>query len=296
MDFIHIFSDMDRGHGTSYQKYIRLKKILSEMGEITVAYSGGVDSTFLLKVATDVLKDRSLGVLAVSPAFPSREYKRAIEVAASFQANIRVIDTHELEDSNYIKNPVNRCYFCKSEMFDSIERIFESGAFRNLADGSNLDDMSDHRPGMKALRERGVRSPLLEAGLTKKEIRELSRELKLPTWNKDELACLSSRFPYGEKIDRTKLQMVDRAEAYLEDLGFRNIRARHTGRSVRIEVDPEQVSRLTGPEVKKKVETYLKSLGYDNISIDPDGYSRGKLNEQIVRDNNPDGENLRRVP
>ena len=277
-------------------KYTKLKEIISDMGEITVAYSGGVDSTFLLKVARDVLQERCLGVLAVSPTFPSREYKRAIDAAASFGANVRVIETHEMEDDNFVENPVNRCYFCKSELFDSIAKIAESERFKNFVDGSNQDDLGDHRPGMKALRERNVRSPLQEAGLTKKDIRELSRDLGLPTWNKDELACLSSRFPYGEKIDRRKLHMVDLAEARLSDLGFRNIRARHSGASVRIEVDPEQVSMLLEPKMKRRIETYLRSIGYKEVHFDPEGYRRGKLNDGIQARKSPDAGSLRVAP
>jgi pyridinium-3,5-biscarboxylic acid mononucleotide sulfurtransferase len=275
------------------EKYKKLMEIISEMGEITVAYSGGVDSTLLLRVASDVLKEKCLGVLAISPTFPSREYDRAIEVAESFGASLRVIQTHELEDENFVENPVNRCYFCKSELFDSIAKIAESERFSNFVDGSNQDDLGDHRPGMKALKERNVRSPLQEAELTKNEIRELSRKLGLPTWNKDELACLSSRFPYGEKIDKEKLHMVDLAEARLSDLGFRNIRARHSSLSVTIEVDPDQVSALMEPDMKEQVESYLKSIGYQDIIINPDGYRRGRLNDGITPQSGPDAGSLR---
>ncbi len=262
-------------------KLTHLKALLEEMGEVTVAYSGGVDSTFLLKVATDVLKDKALGVLAVSPTFPSREYERAIEVAESFGASIRIIDTNELEDDNFVNNPVNRCYFCKSELFDSIAKMAEDQRFRNFVDGSNQDDLGDHRPGMKALKERDVRSPLQEAGLTKKEIRDLSKVFGLPTWDKDALACLSSRFPYGESISREKLRMVDEAENFLSDLGFRNIRARHQGKTVNIEVDPEQTPQLLESHTKGIVEEYMTSIGYEIIQIDPEGYRRGKLNDVL---------------
>ena len=262
-------------------KLTHLKALLEEMGEVTVAYSGGVDSTFLLKVATDVLKDKALGVLAVSPTFPSREYERAIEVAESFGASIRIIDTNELEDDNFVNNPVNRCYFCKRELFDSIAKMAEDQRFRNFVDGSNQDDLGDHRPGMKALKERDVRSPLQEAGLTKKEIRDLSKVFGLPTWDKDALACLSSRFPYGESISREKLRMVDEAENFLSDLGFRNIRARHQGKTVNIEVDPEQTPQLLESHTRGIVEEYMTSIGYEIIQIDPEGYRRGKLNDDI---------------
>lgn len=275
------------------KKLARLKSLLKEMGEVTVAYSGGVDSTFLLKVATDVLKDKALGVLAVSPTFPSREYERAIEVAESFGAVLRIIDTHELEDDNFINNPVNRCYFCKSELFDSIAKMAEDERFQNFVDGSNQDDLGDHRPGMKALKERNVRSPLQEAGLTKQEIRDLSREFGLPTWDKDALACLSSRFPYGESISREKLRMVDQAENFLADLGFRNIRARHKGETVNIEVDPLQIPKLLDSQTRREVEAHLASIGYKEIHIDPEGYRRGKLNDALSSEEIPDAENLR---
>jgi uncharacterized protein len=198
-------------------------------------------------------------------------------------ALIQVIYTHELEDDNFVKNPVNRCYFCKSELFDSIAKISEEERFNNFVDGSNMDDLGDHRPGMKALKERGVRSPLQEAGLTKDEIRELSREMGLPTWDKDALACLSSRFPYGERISREKLKMVDQAENYLTDLGFKYIRARHKENAVNIEVDPVQVPQLLETQTRQKVENYLRSIGYDEVTIDPEGYRRGKMNDKILK-------------
>jgi uncharacterized protein len=274
-------------------KINRLRDIIREMGEITVAYSGGVDSTFLLKVATDVLGENCVGVLAVSPTLASRERSMAIRVAESMGARLHVIETHELEDENFAMNPENRCYFCKSELFDSISLLSEDESYRNPVDGSNLDDMGDHRPGMKALKERNVRSPLREAGLTKKDIRALSKQLGLPTWNKDEMACLSSRFPYGERISRDKLRMVDLAEAHLSDMGFRNIRARHAGSSVMIEVDPQQVNRLMDAGLRNEVEEYLRSIGYTEIRIDPEGYRRGKMNDVLNKDDLPDPESLR---
>jgi len=261
------------------EKYENLKTILKEMGQVIVAYSGGVDSSFLLKVAYDVLREKAMGVLAVSASFPSREYKRALDLAKRIGVHVEVIHTHEIEDPRYVENPVNRCYFCKKELFGEIEDLAKKGEFKNLVDGSNFDDMGDHRPGMKALKEKKVRSPLLEAELTKIEIRNLSRELGLPTWEKDELACLSSRFPYGEKITEKKLQMVDRAENFLSDLGFHNIRARHTGNTLKIEVSPEDINRFFDPALREKVIRGGKKIGYTYVTVDLEGYRRGSMNE-----------------
>ncbi|NMB73001.1 MAG: ATP-dependent sacrificial sulfur transferase LarE [Bacteroidales bacterium] len=264
---------------TARQKYEALQHILKEMGTVAVAYSGGVDSTFLLKVAYDVLKDNAVGILAVSPSFPSRVYQRAVETAGLIGARLEIIHTNEMDNPDYTSNPVNRCYFCKSELFERIAEIAASGRYHNMVDGSNVDDLSDYRPGLKAVREKGVRSPLQEAGLTKSEIRELSRSLGLPTWDKDALACLSSRFPFGEKIELWKLKMVDQAETYLSSLGFHNIRARHTGKSVKIEVDPSEVDRLLSPEIRIPLVQYFREIGYTTISVDLEGYRSGKLSK-----------------
>ncbi|MGB9745962.1 MAG: ATP-dependent sacrificial sulfur transferase LarE [Bacteroidales bacterium] len=271
---------------TARQKYEALQHILKEMGTVAVAYSGGVDSTFLLKVAYDVLKDNAVGILAVSPSFPSREYQRAVETAGLIGARLEIIHTNEMDNPDYTSNPVNRCYFCKSELFERIAEIAASGRYSNMVDGSNVDDLSDYRPGLKAVREKGVRSPLQEAGLTKSEIRELSRSLGLPTWDKDALACLSSRFPFGEKIELWKLKMVDQAETYLSSLGFHNIRARHTGKSVKIEVDPSEVDRLLSPEIRIPLVQYFREIGYTNISVDLEGYRSGKLSKPHKNEKN----------
>ena len=266
----------------THNKLLKLQRILRDMGEVTVAYSGGVDSSFLLKVSTDTLKSKSLGVLAVSPTFPSREYERAISAAKSMGALVQVIYTHELEDDNFVKNPVNRCYFCKSELFDSIAKIAEEERFSNFVDGSNMDDLGDHRPGMKALKERNVRSPLQEAGLTKEDIRAIAHEeYHLSIADKPSMACLASRFPYGEAITSEKLQRVDGAEKLLRELGFRQVRVRSHGRLARVEVDADRVHELAEPGLRERVNQGMKEQGFLYVTLDLQGYRTGSLNEAL---------------
>ncbi|UCG28192.1 MAG: ATP-dependent sacrificial sulfur transferase LarE [Bacteroidales bacterium] len=266
---------------TKDEKLLKLKSILKDMGHVVVAFSGGVDSTFLLKVAHDVLNDNVFAVLATSPTYPSREYSKAMEIVRQIGAKLRVIRTRELEDITFNNNPVNRCYYCKSELFQKISELAKKDGFGNMVDGSNYDDRSDYRPGMKALKEKKVRSPLMEAGLTKKEIREFSKGMNLPTWEKDELACLSSRFPYGEKITAEKLNMVDMVENLLSDLGFRNIRARHSKNTIRIEVDPGQIYKFFDRDLRNRILRSVKQIGYTYVTIDLEGYRRGSMNEVL---------------
>jgi len=266
----------------SQDKLAALRSILKEMGNVVVAYSGGVDSAFLLKVAADTLGPENVkAVLAVSPTYPSREYERAVNTASLIGVKIDIIHTKEVDDPKFRNNPIDRCYFCKHELFTKIAEMIDSGKFRNMVDGSNMDDLNDHRPGKKALQEKNVRSPLREAGLTKNDIRTYSRELGLSTWNKDALACLSSRFPYGETIDLKKLQMVDAAENFLSDSGFKQIRARHEKNSIRIEISPSQIKLIADDELRLSIVAKMKELGYHYVSIDLEGYRQGSLNEPV---------------
>jgi pyridinium-3,5-biscarboxylic acid mononucleotide sulfurtransferase len=278
---------------TTADKLEKLKGILRTMEKVVVAYSGGVDSAFLLKVAADTLgKDHVMAILAISPTYPSREYDRALETASAIGVKVEIIRTKEADDPRFKNNPVDRCYYCKHELFTRIAEYIAAGDFKNMVDGSNMDDLSDHRPGKKALKEKDIRSPLQEAGLSKSEIRDLSQRLGLPTWNKDALACLSSRFPYGENIDLKKLQMVDAAENFLADLGFKNIRARHEKDSIRIEVSPSQIKLFTDDALRMKVLSKMKELGYHYVSLDLEGYRQGSLNEALGI-KIPDGAKLR---
>jgi uncharacterized protein len=263
------------------QKYEKLKDILREMGEVVIAYSGGVDSTFLLKVAKDVLKDKVLGIIATSPTYPSREYEDALKIASEIGVKIKIINTKEMDNPKFIGNPVDRCYFCKTELFEKIKNIAEKENFRNFADGSNADDLGDYRPGMKALKEKNIRSPLMEAGLTKNEIRQLSKMLNLPTWDKPALACLSSRFPYGEKIELKKLRMVDEVENFLHDIGFKNIRARHFDKTVKIEVSSEEIDKFFDHSLRERIVKKVKEIGYTYVTIDLEGYRQGSMNEVL---------------
>jgi uncharacterized protein len=263
------------------QKFEKLKQILKEVESGAVAYSGGVDSTFLIKVAYDVLGDKVIAVTATSSTYPIREYNEAKKYIKKFGAKHITIESEELEIEGFAKNPVNRCYFCKTELFTKVRAEANKFGFKNVMDGSNFDDTSDFRPGMKAAKEQGVISPLKMAGLTKRDIRELSKQLNIPTWNKPSFACLSSRFPYGKEITVEKLTMVDKAEQFLMDMGFKQLRVRHHDEIARIEVDPDERVRFFDLEIMDKIGNEFKKIGFKYVTLDIIGYRTGSMNEVL---------------
>lgn len=262
-------------------KLNNLKKHLKQLPSIAVAYSGGVDSTFLLKIAHDVLGDKVIAVTARSSTYPEREFRDAVKFVREMRISHQVVSFNELDVPGFADNLPERCYFCKREFLSKVVATAHEHNIRHVVEGSNVDDRGDYRPGMQAVRELGVASPLQEAGLGKEEIRILSRKMDLPTWNKPAFACLASRFPYGQKITREKLQVVDQAEQFLLDLGLRQVRVRHHGEIARIEVSPEERSFFFDTDLMNKIYKKFKQLGFMYTALDLKGYRTGSMNETI---------------
>jgi pyridinium-3,5-biscarboxylic acid mononucleotide sulfurtransferase len=258
-----------------------LKTILSELESAAVAFSGGVDSTFLLKVAHDVLSERAVAVTALSPSFPADDLRSVKQIAGQIGVRHVILETHEVEDPRYLENTSARCYFCKTEMYTELGVFTRENCLRYLVDGLNEDDLNDRRPGRQAALEQGVRSPLAEVHLLKSEIRALSHRMGLPTWDKPSMACLSSRVPYGTTITPSALARIDAAESYLRRLGIRQVRVRHHDGIARLEVDPDDLAFVV--EKREAIARKLISLGYTFVALDLQGYHTGRMYEMVSK-------------
>jgi len=260
-------------------KLDQLKLMFKEMGNVLIAFSGGVDSTFLLKMAKDTLGDNVLAVIAESPTYPNDEVGYAKELCEKFEVQYQIIRTDEFSDENFVSNPKERCYYCKKELFSKLLQIAKENNIPYVLDGSNYDDKSDYRPGTKAKNELGIRSPLMELGFRKQDIRKFSKELGLPTWDKPSYACLASRIPYGIRITEGILRKVREGEGFLRSLGFKQLRVRHHGNICRIEVDENSIDQILG--LKDEISRKFEDLGYTYVTLDLKGYRTGSMNETL---------------
>lgn len=273
--------DMEQVTREQMEKLGHLRTYIKGLHSVAVAFSSGVDSTFLLKVAADTLGDAAVAVTAKSCSFPERELKEAAIFCEKEGIRHFVCESEELDIEGFAGNPKNRCYLCKKELFGKIQMIADENEIENIAEGSNVDDNGDYRPGLLAAAELGIKSPLRECNLTKADIRALSKHLKLPTWEKQSFACLASRFVYGETITAEKLNMVDRAEQLLLDRGFHQVRVRIHGKMARIEIEPGEFEKLMETELRKEIIEEFKSYGFSYITMDLMGYRTGSMNETL---------------
>lgn len=262
-------------------KLERLRHLFVEMEQALIAYSGGIDSTLVAKIAYDVLGDRALAVTAKSPSLLPEELEDAIAQAQSIGIAHQIVETHEMDNPNYSSNPINRCYFCKSELHDTLKPLALKLGYHYVIDGVNADDLQDYRPGIQAAKERGARSPLAELGITKMEVREIARSLGLSCWNKPAQPCLSSRFPYGEEITIPKLNRVGRAEIYLRRLGYENIRVRSIDDTAKIELPAERIQQFIANVDLVALTQTFRSFGFVYVTLDLEGYRSGKLNQVL---------------
>ena len=268
---------------TLEQKTKKIKSLILEMDSALVAFSGGVDSTLVLALAHEVLGKKALAVTAQSASMPDREMKACHQLAKEIGVKHLVVKTEEMSNPNYRANPANRCYHCKTELYSRLKKVAQQENIFHILNGTNTDDLGDYRPGLESAREQGVRSPLVEAQFSKQEVRELSRMMKLSIWNKPAMACLSSRIPYGQPVTPEKLAMIEQSEDLLLALGFTQVRVRHLGTLARIELDKNEMPRYQNDKsIQKAVQEKFRSLGFNSVMLDPEGYRMGSLNSALL--------------
>ena len=274
---------MDVQSSNIEQKLSALNERLKSYEQVIIAFSGGVDSTFLAEAARRALGENVLAVTAISDSYPKREMQAAQDIAKALGVRFEMVFTEELEIEGYASNPTDRCYFCKTELFNKLNPISEKYQIGTIVYGAIPDDVGDHRPGMDAAKQMGIQAPLIDANLWKADIREISKRWGLPTWDKPAFACLSSRFPYGTRITRDLLRKVDDAEQFLYDLGIQQFRVRHHEDLARIEVDPQEIGRIAEKPIREQISAEFKKLGYKYVTLDLQGYRSGSLNEGLIK-------------